>query len=287
MPACLTHYLFAQNVKENLTEKASLNSCAYAWGAQGPDFFFCHRFFPWMRGDSLREYGDRIHQETPSKVLGAMRDFLKKHPDPVYRSYVWGFVCHYSLDSIAHPYINQLAERLVVERPWETTSTLHGEIEAALDAIVLRSETGKLPSEVHLKAMFPKNEGVQRRIAHLYRDVLFVLYGENVAEEALMQAMNDAHFTFACVTDRTGLKKRLFDVLEKGKPHTISSHIVPLTEIETIDYANVQNEPWGENGKSRQSFFELYGEAQGVAGRILSGWEEGDLSQLTEERPFG
>lgn len=287
MPACLTHYLFAQNVKENLTEKASLNSCAYAWGAQGPDFFFCHRFFPWMGGDSLREYGDRIHQETPSKVLGAMRDFLKKHPDPVYRSYVWGFACHYSLDSIAHPYINQLAERLVVERPWETTSTLHGEIEAALDAIVLRSETEKLPSEVHLKAMFPKNEGVQRRIAHLYRDVLFVLYGENVAEEALMQAMNDAHFTFACVTDRTGLKKRLFDVLEKGKPHTISSHIVPLTEIETIDYANVQNEPWGENGKSRQSFFELYGEAQGVAGRILSGWEEGDLSQLTEERPFG
>ena len=46
MPACLAHYYFAQNVRESLEEKASLHLCAYAWGAQGPDFFFCHRFLP-------------------------------------------------------------------------------------------------------------------------------------------------------------------------------------------------------------------------------------------------
>ena len=90
MPACLTHYYFAQNVRENLPDASSLDACAYAWGAQGPDFFFCHRFLPFWRGRSLQEYGGRLHDETPSKVLGAMREFLKAHPDPVYRSYVWG-----------------------------------------------------------------------------------------------------------------------------------------------------------------------------------------------------
>ena len=46
MPACLTHYFFSQNVREDLKDKAELDPCAYAWGAQGPDFFFCHRFLP-------------------------------------------------------------------------------------------------------------------------------------------------------------------------------------------------------------------------------------------------
>ena len=99
-----------------------------------------------------------------------------------------------------------------------------------------------------------------------------------------MQAMADAHQVFALVTDRTGLKKKLFSWVERNRPSVIGSHIVPLTEAEDIDYANTQNSPWGEEG-SCQSFFELYGEAQGVAGRILSGFLEGDLAALTEEKP--
>ena len=92
MPACLTHYFFSQNVREDLKDKAELDPCAYAWGAQGPDFFFCHRFLPIWKGESLREYGGRLHEERPSKVLGSMRSFLQDHPDPAIRSYVWGFV---------------------------------------------------------------------------------------------------------------------------------------------------------------------------------------------------
>lgn len=62
--------------------------------------------------------------------------------------------------------------------------------------------------------------------------------------------------------------------------------MVPLTEDDQVDFANVQNAPWGD-GSSSQSFFELYGEAQGVAGKILSGFSQGDLSALTGEKPFG
>ena len=191
-----------------------------------------------------------------------------------------------NVDCTAHPYINWLAQELVRQRPWETPSTMHGEVEAALDAIVLRYETGKLPSEVPLKTMFPKNHGVEGKIARLYRQVLFTLYGEDIPEELLLQAMDDAHAIFSLVTDRTGLKKKLVARLEKGRPCVISSHMVPLTEDDQVDFANVQNAPWGD-GSSSQSFFELYGEAQGVAGKILSGFSQGDLSALTGEKPFG
>ena len=288
MPACLTHYYFAQNVLEQLPDKEDLDPCAFAWGAQGPDFFFCHRFLPFQRGRSLQDFGTRLHEERPSKVLGALRDFLKRHPGKVYRSYVMGFVCHYALDSTAHPYVNGRARELLRQFPRETPGTLHGEIEAALDAIILRFETGKLPSEVQLKHMFPKNEAVQRQIARLYQEVLAALYGESLSEELIFQATRDAHFIFSLVNDRTGLKKRFLDRLEKRGPHVLSSHFVPLTEREDIDFANVGNEPWGPEGeRSRQSFFELYGEAQGLAGEILRRFEEGDLAALTKERPFG
>ena len=62
MPACLTHSLFSQNVREALPNKASLDLCAYAWGAQGPDFFFCHRYLPFWKGKSIAEYADRLHR---------------------------------------------------------------------------------------------------------------------------------------------------------------------------------------------------------------------------------
>ena len=95
--------LFCPKCPGKLGGKSFAQPLCLRLGCSGPDFFFCHRFLPFWKGRSLKDYGGRLHRETPSKVLGAMRDFLKEHPDPVYRSYVWGFVCHYSLDCTAHP----------------------------------------------------------------------------------------------------------------------------------------------------------------------------------------
>lgn len=86
MPACLTHNLFAKDVLEKLNEPG-LDSCAYAWGAQGPDFLFCHRRFKTMRGKTLKtlqEYGSALHKTSPSRTLGAMREFVGSHSDPIY-----------------------------------------------------------------------------------------------------------------------------------------------------------------------------------------------------------
>lgn len=290
MPACLTHNLFAKDVLEKLNEPG-LDSCAYAWGAQGPDFLFCHRRFKTMRGKplkTLQEYGSALHKTSPSRALGAMREFVGSHSDPIYRSYVLGFMCHYALDSTAHPYVNARAKELALARGNETEGTMHGEIEASLDAIILRWQTGMLPSQVPLKTMFPKNEGVQRKIACLYKEVLFQVYGAQVSEEDLYQSTKDAHFVFACCTDRTGLKRRAFHILEQGRPHYVTSHLVPITEDPDIDFANMQHIPWTWQGETRdRDFFQLYGEALDLAVRLGGGLDTVDFAEATGERPFG
>ena len=287
MPACLTHYYFARTVAQSLGAALPQDAPEYIWGAQGPDFLFCHRFFPWMKGRSLKEYGSRLHSEVkPSVTFSAMREFLSRHRDPGYRAYVTGFVCHYALDSTAHPYVNALATELAAQRPWETVSTMHGEVEASLDAIILRRETGMLPSQVNVKQMFPKNESAQRRIAKLYQAVLLSACGEDVPEGELLRATNDAHFVFSLLNDRTGLKRQLFQRVEKGKPSLVTSHIVPITEEDGVDFANIQHSSWGDP-PSKQSFFDLFDQAIELAKQLITRFDTCDFAALTGERPFG
>lgn len=290
MPACITHNLFAADVLSRLDEPG-IDRCAYAWGAQGPDFLFCHRYFKTMRDKSiktLQEYGSLMHSTSPSKTLEAMRRFTAAHDGSTYRSYVLGFVCHYSLDSTAHPYVNARAAELAEEREHETQDTMHGEIEASLDAIVLRWKTGKLPGEVKLGDMFPKNEGVQRMIARLYREVLFEVYGADVSEEALYQSTKDAHFLFAVCNDPTGIKRSLFNIIEKGRPRHIVSHLVPVTEDPEADFANTSHNEWTHQGETRsEDFFQLYDSALELAVKLCGGFDGIDFVEATGERPFG
>lgn len=290
MPACLTHNHFAMDVLSRLDEPG-LDLCAYAWGAQGPDFLFCHRYFRAMMDKSLKtlqEYGSALHRTSPSKTLEAMRRFISAHDNPTYRSYVLGFVCHYSLDSTAHPYVNARAAEMAKVRETENESTMHGEIEASLDTIVLRWKSGKLPSEVKLKDTFPRNEGVQRMIARLYHEVLFDVYGDDISEDSLYQATEDAHFLFAACNDRTGLKRGLFNRIEKGRPHSITSHLVPITEDPEWDFANTAHAEWVHNGETHtEDFFELYEQALELAVKLCSGFDSVSFMEATGDRPFG
>lgn len=291
MPACLTHFQFAKEVQNRLN-LTGLEPTAYAWGAQGPDFLFCHRYLQAAarrETDNLQKFGSALHKTPPSLVLSAMRDYLAQHKDGTYRSYVMGFLCHYALDSTAHPYINARAKALAEERPWENTGTMHCGMEACLDTIVLRWKTGQLPSEVKLADCFPKNEGVQRKIACLYREVLFCVYGTDVPESELFRATKNARFIFSATTDRSGLKRMIFERLERGRPGYVTSHLVPITEDPDLDYANDSHETWvTEEGETRQeSFFELYDQALERAEMLFQGFDSADLKELTGDRPFG
>ncbi len=290
MPACLTHLQFARRVAERLPRGLGTSDPDYVWGAQGPDFLFTHGYLPWMKNASLKPYGNRLHDADPVRELNALADFLARHPDDAYRSYVCGLLCHYALDSSAHPFIQARAAEMAARRPEQTQSTMHGEIEAALDAIILRRETGQLPSEVKLGDCFPKNEGARRRIAKLYKDLIFQVLGEDVSEADLLQATGDAHLAFSLLNDRTGLKMRLMELLEKGKPHWISSHLVPITESGDEDYLNLAHDSWDWHGiTGEQDFFELFDSAIDLAVRLILALRDDDrpaLAALTRGRTF-
>ena len=118
MPAAITHFLHSQRVLAGIKQagRETFSPEAFAWGAQGPDFFYCHRFLPWWRGQSLAGWGDRLHDAPPAETLASMWRYVKAHPEDRYaRSYAQGFLCHYAADSVCHPFVEYRASLMAKE----------------------------------------------------------------------------------------------------------------------------------------------------------------------------
>ncbi len=288
MPACIVHNLFAKEVLSAFPETPKVEELPYIWGAQGPDIFFCHRYLSPRKERSLSNYGHLIHHTRPSETLNIMRDFLREHEGLSYRSYIMGFLCHYALDSTAHPYINARAEQWAGKRPPHNSASMHAEIESALDAIVLRNRTGKLPGEVPLGTMFPIDPQTNRIIAEIYEPVLEKLFGLTDTKERMIEAQKDTHFVFSLLTDGTGLKRKFISLFERGRPPMVSSHFVPVTENEDLDYGNFTHEPYTcEDGTTASSdFLELMDEAKEKAVRFIQCFDTADLAELTSDISF-
>ena len=267
MPAAITHFLQAEKVMVELKKQDSnmvLHRDAFLWGAQGPDFLYCHRYLPWQRGKSLSEYATKLHGEKPSKLFAAMRDYYNTtNQDSTVLSYLYGFVCHYCLDRVGHPFINYGTKILFEQQPEQTEDILHNQIESSLDVIMLRYEKSELPVDFSLKWTVPKNRTVQQKIENLYLFVLDRLYGLQHAETLLFQATNDCRKLFGLINDRTTIKKFLIDRFEAKKGiHGVSCHIRGMSEDGEYDYANILLADWhwpmDSVEQRNEDFFGLY-----------------------------
>lgn len=294
MPAAITHFRQALRVWDGLQkETGAVPACrdAFLWGAQGPDFLFYHRLLPPGRG-SLRAYGSRLHGEKPSRLLGVMRDLLFESGDDVTESYLYGFLCHYSLDRTAHPFVYSGVQALKPKYPGRGDSFLHNQIESVLDGIVLRSETGELSVDFDLRRTVPKNPEIQRAIARLYAGVLERLYSLEDTEDRLLEATRDCRRICRLLNDPTTVKRALFGFLERitGR-YYVSSVIRSLGEPDGFDYANVLRSPWRWPPESPQerneSFFDLYDRSVRESVDFIRRFRTAEnLSALTLEIPF-
>lgn len=291
MPAAITHYLHAQRVLEQLQQTQASderNLDAFLWGAQGPDFLYCHRYLPWQRGESLKDYAGKLHLENPSKTLALMREYYLRQPNKAMAlSYIDGFLCHYSLDRICHPFIQSGAKALLEQEPAQDEETLHNQIESALDVILLRYERAALPTEFNLKRPVPKNKNVQLHIADLYAFLLHGLFGVKDAGVPLYQATDDCRTVFGLLNDRTTLKQAWIERRERKGKRTVSCHFRGISEGGGCDYANILHNEWSWPADSEtvrtESFLELYEQSVKDSLHLIGGFlETDDFEKLTD-----
>lgn len=108
MPAGYAHYRFGKlllpvlpaHVRQTIQRFRRM----YDAGLQGPDFFFCYNIFLKTPTGAL---GSTFHHQTgqeffPVACKGATTEAAK--------AYLYGLLGHYCLDSICHPFVNQLVK---------------------------------------------------------------------------------------------------------------------------------------------------------------------------------
>ena len=151
MPAILTHDFFGREALSFVEERSAFKTDderdAFLLGNQGPDPLFYLVAAPGV--DKANRLGDLMHHERPVQLMLALHDavdMVAPNERAVARAYAAGFICHYLLDSSAHPLIigqqYALCDAGVDGLDRSAGSRVHQMMERDLDEMVLFSKTG-------------------------------------------------------------------------------------------------------------------------------------------------
>lgn len=143
MPDSFTHKFNGQNALRIAGYKPR-NYLTFILGCNGPDPLFFHRVYNPFRKFSLDNLGNRMHEEKTGLFL---QNLFRHAQTDSQKDYCLGFLCHYSLDSVMHPYVNYITT--AYGSPFNISNG-HGFFESSLDSIISHRQTGKwaaAPSE--------------------------------------------------------------------------------------------------------------------------------------------
>ncbi|MBQ8295159.1 MAG: zinc dependent phospholipase C family protein [Clostridia bacterium] len=122
MPAIYTHVEFGEEVLEMLPpafrEVKGKYPEAFYLGTQGPDPLFYHKIMKKKAKNPVRKKGWDLHADSPELFfLNAAKrlavddenrnDLGYFTPNTAEAAYIIGFLCHFTLDSTCHPYIDE------------------------------------------------------------------------------------------------------------------------------------------------------------------------------------
>lgn len=182
MPDIVVHTGFGAEVIGEL--QPDIDRRIFDFGLLGPDPYLFYRWFVPPFRSRVSRYASVMHREhTADYLIELARRAV--HNRAVF-SYLCGFLCHYALDSTAHPYINRLAQN---------SSAMHMAIEHKLD--LLSGGDVRIPPFLP-ESMRPDIGGAITRI-----------YGWDDAWDMLREGRRDMASFYRIVTDKSGRLDRL------------------------------------------------------------------------------
>ena len=325
MPGIATHHVFGREAREALagaldaiapaSGKHTAKIDAFLLGNQGPDPFFYLGATP--GNPQLRQIGSTLHRYDTAKLLWTMHDrFVVNGSGTTLAAYALGLLCHYLLDSIAHPlvYAQQYAicnggvEDLKDE--W-AHRVVHATIETTLDEFVLTNRLGTTTA-----AMPPHQTMLQcpaaelLRISEAWADVVNRVYGiecpsatfamavglNRTAQAALYSGEAGIKGAVArskdLIAQRLGIRGRLATVPTiagaLAYAHALSHRASPLPRI---PFANDDHTAWPhpfqEGRVVSESFDELYAKAMQKARETLPVFAQRNVSTSWFEEVAG
>lgn len=305
MPAFSTHFLFARELAgdiQNIVDFTVDEQALYI-GTQGPDIFYDHRILPWMCGKSLCKVGSLLHRSKPSVLFDTMYDFVLQNPnDDVAKSYAVGFILHYALDRVCHPYVYFMQYRFEELYPDIHHFTAHNMAEFGIDSYLLFKRLG-----IENPALFDTSKTLNytdRTRTHCAKIISYLVSnatGAFVDCAKAEQAIDDLKYIQKVTFDPDNKKRNVLKVAENiaslftgnFKP----SSMFRVSDMQyTVKYANsfhgVWRSPFNKSVGRNESFEDLFERSKSEATAMIKEFFDGksgaeitnDLSFLTGEK---
>lgn len=160
MPATYAHYRFGsqmlQTMPADIRRTAKRFRRMYDVGLHGPDLFFYYQ--PAMPS-KIRVLGHKFHVQTGREFFSRVCRNLRMEPSEGSKAYLYGLLCHYTLDKCCHP---------LVENWSRDGSISHTRIETEFDRHLLECDGKGNPAKVDLSGHLTLTPEECRLVSRFY-----------------------------------------------------------------------------------------------------------------------
>lgn len=252
MPAYVTHSLFGKDVlgampNQDIKQFILQRPVPFEWGLQGPDLLFFNGTLHFARDHTLNRLGGLMHREqTENLFCGISESLLALKGEEGYENtlaYALGFCCHYSLDSVAHPFIYCMQERLKKSLPQACHRGVHNKLESDIDSEICRMKTGKPVHDFKVDQELVADSAVKKEVARLYARLLSAVYRHSVPLGAIERCFDEGYHVLRLVLDKPCVLQIacVLDFLA-GKRNALSAHV--RRRFAKGDVLNLAHLPW-------------------------------------------
>jgi len=270
MPDAVTHCYLAEAVKNKLTYPYLVNHFDLVQiGAQGPDPLFYYHYLPWKPNNGVKILGNRLHTESTKPYLELL---VRSANDDETKAWVAGFITHYALDTVAHPYVFYTTG--LYDPVTQKNRGYHLMLERAIDNIYIKRR-GYFPSRYNIKNQHFIRKSLPSNIINVLNDAGDTFYQSPRLGEIYRQGYKDLRSAFRVLNfDPIGFKKQIFRVLDKVTKGDILFSALSAYNciLPGINYMNTRRKPWRHPSTNEEftfTFDELFQIAQDKASRLI------------------
>jgi Zinc dependent phospholipase C len=268
LPNLWTHIMFCEEVVDSLNNPILIQDAqSYLnLGAQGPDPFFYHNFWPWKKDNRVNKIGSLIHTKHCGPFLLDLI-FHGTSKSTETKAYIIGFVTHHILDRNAHPYIHYRAG-------YEGNN--HSRFEIIIDTLLMKKfrniSTWKVPVYKELNVGPTLSEEITEILEGLI-EKYFPEETKNLPPNYVQAAYRDMKKALRILYDPKGWKNKLLSSMISAYSHQ------PIKDKK--DYLNEERRVWNHpatNEPHTESFLQLYeqgrNEGMETVSAIMQFWKE-------------
>lgn len=279
MAGSVTHTYFSKDLYKKLDKNTKLiienSKDSFKTFNQGFDIIY----FSSIRYSHLIDY---IHENNTQDFFLNLVNYIRKHNlkgNPEVMSFLYGFICHYSLDVCVHPYVIYKAGYFNKKNKSSYKyKGMHNEMECYIDAYMINKNEKINPRELDIGKFCFDYIKMSETLINLIDEVMYETYNIKHLGKYFQKGLKRMKFLYSHLRyDKNGRKKKFYKFLDKYFPNKKMTY-EPISLDYKLNknhfYLNLDHRKWCHPMNKREtyttSFDDIYNEAIKLSIKLIN-----------------